>query len=243
MSSTPNGLAKNFKVKHKTLSAYYPIVHRLEDCFQARLSSLSDNAEYTRFISTTLCATKVQGVLPISDDGHIWQNIPVSQKRSHQECIDWIMGDIARRGAPNLLLKRGRVGETKMIKLIIGIHKAGRGYTYTYWSVGHTGWARVEMPERKVCYLLAVAKSRVGDTAFRSLIVSTSIFTLVENNSFVQITGVPIHDLYVGTAAVQPTLQKRKRATADTRRRVKKRKTGAAQSVGRSFRTVDTEPR
>lgn len=51
------------------------------------------------------------------------------------------------------------------------------------------------------------------------------MFTLVGNNSFVQISGIPIHDLYVGPNGAEGKTHKRKRETVEPRRRVKRRKT------------------
>ena len=74
---------------------------------------------------------------------------------------------------------------------------------------------------------------RIGDQAFRHLIVHTSIFLPVGNNSFVQITGLPVYDLYAGTAksagGMPDNGRKRKRETS--RRENKRSKVKAYASV------------
>lgn len=113
MASTPLTSLKSTQVKHKTLSAYYTTILRLESCFEAQVTSLDDSPDYLAFVRDTLCATKLnQDLFPIKDNSSLWKIIPSSQRRSQQECVDWVMGDIARRGAPDILLKRDRVGRS-----------------------------------------------------------------------------------------------------------------------------------
>ena len=71
---------------------------------------------------------------------------------------------------------------------------------------------------------------RIGDQAFRNLIVHTSVFLPVGNNSYRQITGLPIYDLPSLSTKVPPHSstrkdkgQKRKRGR-EVGREVKRRK-------------------
>ena len=76
---------------------------------------------------------------------------------------------------------------------------------------------------------------RIGDQAFRHLIVHTSIFLPVGSNSFVQITGLPVYDIHAGIAKgagrVPVNGRKRKRETAKGQR---KRSKGNAHGSGQA---------
>ena len=96
------------EIKHKTLSAYYHRVCTLPSWFGVPLVVADDPASYVDFLSGTLCATRDKSCPAIppltngsTDDGRM---------RSQQECVDWIMHDLAGRGK-NVLVKNERVGD------------------------------------------------------------------------------------------------------------------------------------
>ena len=100
------------EIKHKTLSAYYHRVCTLPAWFGTPLVVADDPASYVDFISGVLCATRDKSCPAIpcltngtTDDGRM---------RSQQECVDWIMHDLAGRGK-NVLVKNERVGDQAVL--------------------------------------------------------------------------------------------------------------------------------
>lgn len=146
MTSSPTLQAQ--RVKHKTLSAYYPSILRLEDCFEATITRESDSTDYIDFTHGTLCAIRAERItFPIKDDSTAWICIPTSQRRSQQECVDWVMSDIARQGSPNILLKRDRVGQAFLLVLItIVCRKTRRRCSRSDRSCRFVMWRSMENP-------------------------------------------------------------------------------------------------
>jgi hypothetical protein len=109
MTSTAATVSSGRQVKHKTLSAYYTHIYRLKDCFDFDIALPTDSTEYLDLISTTLCAVKdVAGLVPLSDESEAWRSLPRSQRRTQQEWVDWVLGELSKRGRPDQLLKKER---------------------------------------------------------------------------------------------------------------------------------------
>jgi hypothetical protein len=61
--------------------------------------------------------------------------------------------------------------------------------------------------------LLAVTNSRLGDAAFRHLFLNTSIFLPLVNNSYMQLCGPPVYELY------EPAKQAKRKAEEGPRKK------------------------
>jgi hypothetical protein len=77
-----------------------------------------------------------------------------------------------------------------------------------------------------------LADIRIGDLAFKHFILHTSLFKPVGNNSYLQVTGLPICDLYAGSQK-RMGLIKRKRRRQD----------GGDQKKRKASDVVDTDVR
>ena len=104
---------KNPSVKHKTLSAYYPSICRIQHLFQFELITRIDPPEYIDLVSTALIAFREGSRLEELKSGlqrcdrYYASDEP---RRGHQDLIDGIMVDVSRKGK-NVLSMAPRVGD------------------------------------------------------------------------------------------------------------------------------------
>jgi hypothetical protein len=96
-------------VRHKTLSSYYPNLNRLSDLIPIPLVRPDDEAEYVELVRSAIWALREQNGL--SDrlvDLVNQRDVQHGYRRSHQELVDVIMEEVARRGK-NVLSMTPRV--------------------------------------------------------------------------------------------------------------------------------------
>jgi telomerase reverse transcriptase len=71
---------------------------------------------------------------------------------------------------------------------------------------------------------------RIGDDAFRHILVHTSIFLPVQNNCYMQLSGVPVYEKYqhfrIGATESQPSMTNPDTVKTKARGRKRKRKSG-----------------
>lgn len=106
--ATPSLSLTGRDIKHKTLSAYYHRVCTIPAFFGTeQLIEPADPREYVDFITGTLCAVRDRSspTVPLIQS---YRSKTVTEKRSQQECVDWVMRDLAGRGK-NVLVKSERV--------------------------------------------------------------------------------------------------------------------------------------
>jgi hypothetical protein len=99
-------------IKHKTISAYYHQVCTLPAFFGSdHLLQASDPRAYVDFVTGTLCAVRERSLPPLPTP-YVLSSETREERRSQQECVDWVMRDLAGRGK-NVLVKVERVSSLK----------------------------------------------------------------------------------------------------------------------------------
>jgi len=233
-------------IKHKTLSTYYARITTLEGYIGVPLTRAGDSGEYAAFIRDTICASHDRsGAKTVPG---VSAEVLECASTSHRDCVDWIIADLKGRGK-NVLIRPDVVG--------VGIsrisHSLCQHGTYAneesvlgrdsetsllYGSKWRTLHSRSAPAHLWTPYQLT---GRIGDQAFRHIIVHTSMYKPVGNNTYLQLSGLPLCDLYEGRKKCG---MKRKRVREEPGR--KKRKIGedstATSSKGRDTGCVMLSP-
>ncbi|KAL7424993.1 Telomerase reverse transcriptase [Cryptotrichosporon argae] len=161
------------EVRHKTLSHFYPRLCTL----QAHLAPLavpdlvlsSDLAVYKALLDRTLCAPHAKHACgPWPPAGH--------SEGTQQEAIDLVLN---------------RVGKGNVLVIVRG---SGT------WGVNPTRPGLNSADVSSVCIALRevewrLLRARIGNAAFSHLLLTTSIFVPLANNSYLQLAGPAIHDM------------------------------------------------
>ncbi|WRT69587.1 uncharacterized protein IL334_006576 [Kwoniella shivajii] len=191
---TDPGKKEGYKrVRHKTLSAYYSNISTLSSSLSTIFQSnnkqyghilkSTDPPKYKVLLDTTLVALKSD-----QDEQCLVRRLARSERDHHgvlgaqQESIDWILRELSKKSDKNVLLVNNRF---PIVDLPINISRPNveNRHVHSPSSVlRDTEWR--------------LLRSRIGEEAFRLLIVHTSIFLPIGNNCFSQLSGMPIYDLY-----------------------------------------------
>jgi telomerase reverse transcriptase len=206
------------RLRHKTLSAYYPHLQTLRDylvstlgCPLTQLLHPDDPERYTELLDTTISAVLSDDHARLWNDAGRWGDVEGTQ----QEAIDRIMREVARSATRNhrdVLLSGSRVRTsltTPLVLLTIHDHPwpgrkclADTSQTYSEDLPINTNRPTIEnrhvnSPSSVLRTLeWKILRSRLGDQGFRHLLVHTSLFLTVGNNCFIQLSGTPLYDMY-----------------------------------------------
>ncbi|RXK34877.1 hypothetical protein M231_07866 [Tremella mesenterica] len=184
-------------IKHKTLSSYYPHLHRLQDFISPHCDNLlqgSDIDDYTQLLRSTLCGVRESVPWPQRD-----QEAGCGLDGTQQEAIDRILLEIGRRRDRDVLLSTDRVSER-----IVSECQECNADLWNHDARLPVNASRPGVENRHANSPSALLRSlafkilrvRLGDAGFRHLLLHTSLFITVGNNCFLQLSGVPVYDLY-----------------------------------------------
>nr|XP_019043423.1 hypothetical protein I302_08000 [Kwoniella bestiolae CBS 10118]OCF22353.1 hypothetical protein I302_08000 [Kwoniella bestiolae CBS 10118] len=167
-------------LRHKTLSAYYPTLHTLSTFLSSTytaenrvISKPSDPGAYVKLLDHTICVFR--SAQDASELQIKLRDCRRANGLSQQEAINCILRDLARIGEKNF----------PSVELPINIsrpHVDNRHVNSPSSVLRETEWK--------------LLRSRIGDEAFRLLLIHTSLFLPVGNNCFTQLSGVPVYELY-----------------------------------------------
>jgi hypothetical protein len=201
--------------KHKTLSAYYPHLSTLHDYLLTapRSSTTSiiqetDTDEYKRLVLETVCATRSTPV-NLPSKGDVWG--------TQQEIVDRVLGEVSRRcareGIKDVLISSDKVScfahlRMKSAEGIVRIRRSpyqyicrGTGYDPRRSSCNTPIKTMADPPfevssQSPIHWSKLRLMVRIGDDAFRYILLHTSLFLPVQNNCFMQLSGEPVYERY-----------------------------------------------
>ncbi|WVR08145.1 hypothetical protein IAU60_005191 [Kwoniella sp. DSM 27419] len=196
-------------LQHKTLSAYYPAIFTLRTVIRSftPFDGGAENSHHAQLLDETWCAFRSR------DDHNVLQTrlrvVDRRQEGSQQELIDRILRDIGRSGERNVLLSNNKYPSVDLPINVTRPHVENRHVHGPASVLRNPAWKML--------------RTRIGDEAFRLIILHTSIFLPLSNNCYTQLSGQPIYDLYDHKKAslleTSYTQKRKKSSTRHTRRK------------------------
>ncbi|WVQ79296.1 hypothetical protein IAT38_001393 [Cryptococcus sp. DSM 104549] len=175
------------KSKHKTLSAYYPVLLSISSLLSALLASPltnhQDEKSYHDLVNGTICAfheeEDLRRIRIVREEG--------GERRTQQEVIDGVLKEIsAQKKGP------GNPGNV----LVVGDMKVIEDFPFNHNKPGIASRPIHNPSETLRGRPWQLLRARIGDQAFHQLLIHASIFMPVGNNCFMQLTGAPISALH-----------------------------------------------
>ncbi|WWC95477.1 hypothetical protein V866_002341 [Kwoniella sp. B9012] len=177
------------QLRHKTLSAYYPVLYTLSTLLTSTISNANadrpiskpnDPVAYKNLLDSSICAyrsNELKGQLEEKLKG-----CKRSSGLSQQESINCVLRDLSRNGEKNVLISGNRFPSVELPINISRPHVENRHVNCPSSVLRGMEWK--------------LLRSRIGDEAFRLVLIHTSLFLPVGNNCLIQLSGIPIYDLY-----------------------------------------------
>lgn len=176
---------------HKTLSAYYPYIYTLSKFISSRLEGFesqphaSNTTAFSTFLKTTLCAFRNEDEL---------NRVELDKDRrvifpTQQEAIDKALSHVAKASSGP-----GKVQNLLLFRTSSKLHIQDLPINMSRPSVpnqtiqGPAGVFRSSEWQ--------ILRSRIGDKSFSQLLLGTSLFSPVGNNCYLQLSGIPLYELY-----------------------------------------------
>ncbi|OXH32063.1 telomerase reverse transcriptase [Cryptococcus neoformans] len=176
---------------HKTLSAYYPYIYTLSKFISSRLEGFesqthaSNTTTFSTFLRTTLCAFRNEDEL---------NRVELDKDRrvifpTQQEAIDKALSHVAKASSGP-----GKVQNLLLLRTSSKLHIQDLPINMSRPSVpnqtiqGPAGSFRSSEWQ--------ALRSRIGDKSFSQLLLGTSLFCPVGNNCYLQLSGIPLYELY-----------------------------------------------
>ncbi|ODO06884.1 hypothetical protein I350_04244 [Cryptococcus amylolentus CBS 6273] len=169
--------------QHKTLSAVFPCLFSLASLFTAlsgqQFPKPDHPPEFQQFVHTTLCAFSCEE----SARKVRWDDRKVLVHQRTHDAVSGILREIhdRKKGSSVLLqvtdkVKQYNSGVNLQRPFVMNQHI-------------HSPAAVFEQP------MWMSLRHNIGDIAFRQLIVHSSLFILIDNNCFLQLSGEPLNDI------------------------------------------------
>ncbi|OCF77899.1 hypothetical protein I204_01902 [Kwoniella mangroviensis CBS 8886] len=180
---------KDRQLRHKTLSAYYPVLYTLSALLTTTItyadtdrpiSKPDDPIPYKNLLDSSICAYRSK-----EQKGQLEEKLKGCKRSSglsQQESINCVLRDLSRNGEKNVLISGNRFPSVELPINISRPHVENRHVNCPSSVLRGMEWK--------------LLRSRIGDEAFRLILIHTSLFLPVGNNCFIQLSGIPIYDLY-----------------------------------------------
>ncbi|WWC65948.1 uncharacterized protein I303_108570 [Kwoniella dejecticola CBS 10117] len=211
--------------RHKTLSAYYSSLYKLGDFLflvlkqtqpqyrstnngenlndnhehndigtcRRTISKPNDSKAYQALLSDTICAFRseeektylriaLQRCITNNKGSRASRTGASTSSKSQQEAIDCISREMIKLGQKNILVAGNRFPAVDLPINISRPNIDNRHVNSPSSVLRSTEWK--------------LLRSRIGDEAFQSLLLHSSLFLPVGNNCYTQLSGEPIYDLY-----------------------------------------------
>ncbi|KAL0249996.1 hypothetical protein I308_103299 [Cryptococcus tetragattii IND107] len=176
---------------HKTLSAYYPYIYTLSKFISSRLEDfenqqhICNTTAFSTFLTSTLCAFRNEDEL---------NRVELDKDRrvifpTQQEAIDKALSHVAKASSG-----LGKVQNLLLLRTSSNLHIQDLPINMSRPSVpnqtiqGPAGSFRSSEWQ--------ILRSRIGDKSFSKLLLGTSLFSPVGNNCYLQLSGIPLYELY-----------------------------------------------
>ncbi|KIR60061.1 telomerase reverse transcriptase [Cryptococcus bacillisporus CA1873] len=208
---------------HKTLSAYYPYIYTLSKFISSRLEDfesqqhISNTTAFSTFLTSTLCAFRNEDEL---------NRVQLDKDRrvifpTQQEAIDKALSHVAKASSG-----LGKVQNLLLLRTSSNLHIQDLPINMSRPSVpnqtiqGPAGSFRSSEWQ--------ILRSRIGDKSFSKLLLGTSLFSPAGNNCYLQLSGIPLYELYeedhhrVSVSKIELS-RKRKRGAEKNRKYKRKR--------------------
>nr|KIR46837.1 telomerase reverse transcriptase [Cryptococcus bacillisporus CA1280] len=208
---------------HKTLSAYYPYIYTLSKFISSRLEDfesqqhISNTTAFSTFLTSILCAFRNEDEL---------NRVQLDKDRrvifpTQQEAIDKALSHVAKASSG-----LGKVQNLLLLRTSSNLHIQDLPINMSRPSVpnqtiqGPAGSFRSSEWQ--------ILRSRIGDKSFSKLLLGTSLFSPAGNNCYLQLSGIPLYELYeedhhrVSVSKIELS-RKRKRGAEKNRKYKRKR--------------------
>ncbi|KIR56625.1 telomerase reverse transcriptase [Cryptococcus gattii Ru294] len=176
---------------HKTLSAYYPYIYTLSQFISSRLEDFesqrhtSNTTAFSTFLTSTLCAFRNEDEL---------NRVELDKDRrvifpTQQEAIDKALSHVAKASSGP-----GKVQNLLLLRTSSSLHIQDLPINMSRPSVPNQTIQGPAGSFRSSEWQLL--RSRIGDKSFSKLLLGTSLFSPVGNNCYLQLSGIPLYELY-----------------------------------------------
>ncbi|WWC73585.1 uncharacterized protein I206_107557 [Kwoniella pini CBS 10737] len=189
---------QNKTIKHKTLSSYYPKLYILGDFLnefindKIQIIKEKDPKSYKDLLKNTICT--LSNLKEYNNDLIIKEKLKECKKEGNnsetqQEIIDYILRDLLKTGDKNILITGNRFPKVDLPINILRPNIDNRHVNNSSSLLRNTEWK--------------LLRARIGDEAFKLILIQLSIFLPIGNNCFIQLSGIPIYELYDHSKFVQ----------------------------------------